>query len=58
MQDDVLAERGTRSGVHVPDYLLFVAYGLLAIGVIGCLAFIANSFEDDDSGPERGDRKR
>jgi hypothetical protein len=40
----------------VPDYLLFAAYGLLAIGVVGCLAFIANSFEDEDSERERVNR--
>jgi hypothetical protein len=37
----------------VPDYLLFAAYGLLAIGVVGCLAYIANSFEDENSAPRR-----
>jgi hypothetical protein len=50
MQDNARLQRRARSGA---DYLLFVAYGLLAIGVIGCLAFIANSFEDEDSKPER-----
>jgi hypothetical protein len=37
----------------MPDYLLFAAYGLLAIGVTACLVFIAKSFEDEDSEPGR-----
>ena len=54
---DESLQRG-RKGDHVPGYLLLLAYGLLALGVVGCLAFIANSFEDEESNPERLDRER
>jgi hypothetical protein len=40
----------------VPEYLLFAAYGLLAVGVVACLAFFANTFYDDDKDLERVDR--
>jgi hypothetical protein len=40
----------------VPDYLLYGAYALLAVGVIACLAYIANSFEGDDANLRRVDR--
>ena len=43
-------------GVRMPGYVLVGAYALLAIGVVGCLAFIASSFEDEDPAPKRVDR--
>jgi hypothetical protein len=45
-------------GMHVPDYLLFVAYGLFAVAVIACLAFVARNFEDEDPQPRRSNRDR
>ena len=45
-------------GVRMPGYVLVGAYALLAIGVVGCLAFIASSFEDEDPAPKRVDRDR
>ena len=45
-------------GDHVPDYLLYGAYGLLAVGVIACLAFIGNCFENEDANLERVDREK
>jgi hypothetical protein len=48
--------RGHRSGDHVPEYVLFAAYGLLAVGVVACLALFANTFYDDDKDLERVDR--
>ena len=45
-------------GMHVPDYLLFVAYGLFAVGVIACLAFVARNFEDEDPQLRRSKRDR
>jgi hypothetical protein len=32
----------------VPDYVLYLVYGLLTVGVVGCLGYIANSFEGED----------
>jgi len=32
----------------VPNYLLFATYGLLALGVLVCLVYVAKSFEDED----------
>jgi hypothetical protein len=49
---------GQLTGDHVPDYLLYGAYGLLAVAVIACLAFIAKSFEGDDADLERVDREK
>jgi hypothetical protein len=45
-----------KSGDRVPEYLLFAAYGLLAVSVVACLAFFANTFYDDDKDLERVDR--
>jgi hypothetical protein len=48
----------------VPEYLLYVAYGLFAAGVLACLAFVARNFEDEESEPQtkqstrRSDLKR
>ena len=42
----------------MPDYLLYGAYGLLAVGVIACLAFIGNCFENEDANLERVDREK
>jgi hypothetical protein len=32
----------------VPEYMLYVAYGLFAAGVLACLAFVARNFEDEE----------
>jgi hypothetical protein len=45
-------------GTHVPDYLLLFAYGLFAVAVIACLAFVARNFEDEDPQPRRSKRDR
>jgi hypothetical protein len=43
--------RGHLLGDHMPEYLLYVAYTLLVVGVAACLAFIARNFEDEDPAP-------
>ena len=43
--------RGGWLGDHMPEYLLYVAYTLLVVGVAACLAFIARNFEDEDPAP-------
>ena len=35
-------------GDHMPEYVLYIAYGLLVVGVAACLAFVARNFEDED----------
>jgi hypothetical protein len=44
--------------MHVPEYLLFVAYVLFAVAIIACLAFVARNFEDEDPQPRRSKRDR
>ena len=44
---------GSRAGLSAVR-----AYGLLAVGVIACLAFIANCFENEDANLERVDREK
>ena len=40
--------RGGWLGDHMPEYVLYIAYGLLVVGVAACLAFVARNFEDED----------
>ena len=42
----------------MPDYLLYIAYGLLTVGVVACLSYIANSFEAEDEASKRVDVER
>jgi hypothetical protein len=32
----------------MPDYMRYLVYGLLTVGIVGCLGYIANSFEGED----------
>ena len=42
----------------MPDYLLYLIYGLFTIGVVSCLGYIANSIEGEDAKAKDTDRKR